>query len=142
MARSRPRTQCTAHAVHQTPHPVHYPHRAPDPAPSALPTPWAPSLGALRTLCTVWWRQARTSSSTHPSPRRTCRTGPHKLLKVVKNPPTDHLPPNCHVVLLSVTGRLVSMADLVAGLPAGRPVVFVAGAMAHGKVEATTNQRS
>ena len=31
--------------------------------------------------------------------------GPHKLLKVIKNPVTDHLPPNARITLLSVTGR-------------------------------------
>ena len=31
--------------------------------------------------------------------------GPHKLLKVIKNPVTDHLPPNARISLLSVTGR-------------------------------------
>lgn len=61
--------------------------------------------------------------------------GPHKLLNVIKNPVTDHLPPDCRIVLLSVTGRLTSMADLIKTLPDDRPIVFVAGAMAHGKVE-------
>ena len=61
--------------------------------------------------------------------------GPHKLLKVIKNPVTDHLPPNAHIYLLSVTGRLVSMPKIVPTLPSDGPVVFVAGAMAHGKVE-------
>lgn len=62
--------------------------------------------------------------------------GPHKLLKVIKNPITDHLPAGSRIHLLSVTGRLVSMPELVATLPStSGPVVFVAGAMAHGKVE-------
>ena len=61
--------------------------------------------------------------------------GPHKLLKVIKNPVTDHLPPNCRTFLLSVTGRLVSMPELVPTIPDDRPVVFICGAMAHGKVE-------
>lgn len=66
--------------------------------------------------------------------------GPTKLLKVIKNPVTDHLPPNARIILLSVTGRLVSMPQLVPTLPKGKDgkpetVVFVAGAMAHGKVE-------
>ena len=39
--------------------------------------------------------------------------GPHKLLKVVKNPVTDHLPPNSRIYLLSVQGRLTSMPELV-----------------------------
>ena len=62
--------------------------------------------------------------------------GPTKLLNVIKNPVTDHLPPNSRIVLLSVTGRLVSMPELVPTLPTkDGPVVFVCGAMAHGKVE-------
>jgi len=61
--------------------------------------------------------------------------GPHKLLKVVKNPVTDHLPPGCRIFALSVTGKLVSLPKLVPTLPTGAPTVFVVGAMAHGKVE-------
>jgi rRNA small subunit pseudouridine methyltransferase Nep1 len=65
--------------------------------------------------------------------------GPHKLLKVIKNPVTDHLPPGARIYLFSVTGRLVALPDfipkLAKSLPADEPVVFVAGAMAHGKVE-------
>ncbi len=34
--------------------------------------------------------------------------GPHKLLKVIKNPIVDHLPPNARITLLSVTGRCVT----------------------------------
>jgi rRNA small subunit pseudouridine methyltransferase Nep1 len=37
--------------------------------------------------------------------------GPHKLLNVIKNPVTAHLPPNCRIHLLSVTGRLVSIPE-------------------------------
>jgi rRNA small subunit pseudouridine methyltransferase Nep1 len=68
--------------------------------------------------------------------------GPTKLLKVVKNPVTDHLPPNSKIHLLSVTGDLTSMPEWVSkNCPKNAkgaladPVVFVAGAMAHGKVE-------
>lgn len=65
-----------------------------------------------------------------------CCTGPHKLLKVIKNPVTDHLPPNCKVVAMSFTGKLVNLPDYVPRLPQkDAPVVFVCGAMAHGKVE-------
>ena len=60
--------------------------------------------------------------------------GPHKLLKVVKNPVTDHLPPNCRLVSLSYGGRLVSLPQYVPALPQDVPIVFVAGAMAHGSV--------
>lgn len=68
--------------------------------------------------------------------------GPTKLLKVIKNPVTDHLPPNAKIHLLSVTGDLTSMPEWVpkncpkdAKGALKDPVVFVAGAMAHGKVE-------
>jgi len=36
---------------------------------------------------------------------------------------------------MSVTGRLVAPAEYVPVLPSDRPIVFVCGAMAHGKVE-------
>lgn len=61
--------------------------------------------------------------------------GPQKLLNVIKNPITDHLPAGARIHLLSVQGRLASLPQLVPTLPDGEPVVFVAGAMAHGKVE-------
>ena len=82
--------------------------------------------------------------------------GPHKLLKatsaaatpapfpcpacafpsqVIKNPVAQHLPPNSRIVLLSVTGKLVSLPEFIPTLPKGAPLVFVAGAMAHGKVD-------
>lgn len=61
--------------------------------------------------------------------------GSHKLLNVIKNPVTDYLPPNSHITLLSVTGRLVHTPEYIKTLPdTGSPAVFVAGAMAHGKV--------
>ena len=55
---------------------------------------------------------------------------------MIKNPVTDYLPPDSHITLLSVTGRLVSTSQYVASLPQDRTAVFVVGAMAHGKVEA------
>ena len=67
--------------------------------------------------------------------------GPHKLLNVIKNPVTDHLPPNSKIYLLSVTGKLTALPELVPTLAKRgkeakkEPIVFVAGAMAHGKVE-------
>lgn len=62
--------------------------------------------------------------------------GPHKLLKVIKNPVTDHLPPNARTILLSVTGRLVSVPKYIPTLPDDVPHVYVAGALAHGKADA------
>merc|ERR1712166_558538 len=62
--------------------------------------------------------------------------GPHKLLKVIKNPIVDHLPPNARITLLSVTGRLVSVPKFIPSLPDDVTHVYVAGALAHGKAEA------
>ena len=42
--------------------------------------------------------------------------GPHKLLKVIKNPIVDHLPPNARITLLSVTGRCALDPGLDPGL--------------------------
>lgn len=84
--------------------------------------------------------------------------GPHKLLKVIKNPIIDHLPPNARITLLSVTGRcetqprtpaalgsrycaplrrLVSVPKFIPTLPDDVTHVYVAGALAHGKAEAS-----
>ncbi|CAL8100144.1 unnamed protein product [Orchesella dallaii] len=59
--------------------------------------------------------------------------GPMKLLKVIRNPVTDHLPVGCVKYGTSFTSdKLVKPSDLVKD---DRPVVIVVGAMAHGKVE-------
>ena len=60
-------------------------------------------------------------------------TGSQKLLKVIKNPMTDHLPPDTRIVLLSVTGRLVDLNKYVPTMPTHVPICFVVGSMAHGK---------
>ena len=59
--------------------------------------------------------------------------GPGKLLKCVKGPITNHLPPDAQVIALSREGETKKKAkELVEGLEDGRPVVFVVGAFAHG----------
>jgi len=58
--------------------------------------------------------------------------GPEVLLKVIKNPVTQHLPPGAVKLGTSVTGELVDMKQLVPSLPKDKPVVFVVGAHAHG----------
>jgi len=61
--------------------------------------------------------------------------GPQKLLKVIKNPVIDHLPPGCRKIGTSVAAtNCVNMIDFVATLPPYEPVVFVVGAFSHGKV--------
>ncbi|XP_049838552.1 ribosomal RNA small subunit methyltransferase NEP1 [Schistocerca gregaria] len=57
---------------------------------------------------------------------------PMKLLKVIRNPVTDHLPVGCRKVGTSFSAdRIVHPRELV---PDNEPIVVVVGAMAHGKV--------
>lgn len=59
--------------------------------------------------------------------------GPQKLLKVIKNPITDHLPVGCVKLTSSFKAeKCVHPRELATG---DEPVVIVIGAMAHGKVE-------
>lgn len=55
-----------------------------------------------------------------------------KLLKVIKNPITDHLPVGCTKIAMSFQGKEV--VKPVSLIPDKEPVVFVVGAMAHGSV--------
>ncbi|CAG7827847.1 unnamed protein product [Allacma fusca] len=58
--------------------------------------------------------------------------GPMKLLKVIRNPVTDHLPVGCRKLGTSVTSeKLTKPVDIPQD---DGPVVIVVGAMAHGKV--------
>lgn len=55
-----------------------------------------------------------------------------KLMKVIKNPITDHLPVGCIKYGTSFSAaKLVKPTELPRG---DQPVVIVVGAMAHGKV--------
>ena len=78
-------------------------------------------------------------------------SGPQWLLRVVKNPVTRHLPTGCRKYGMSVTGTLVDVLgtnntgsgggannNFIAGLPQDQPVVFVAGAFAHGHLTMET----
>jgi len=59
--------------------------------------------------------------------------GPIKLMKVIKNPITDHLPPGCKKLVMSYKAPKCSPPrELV---PPSEPIVFVIGSMAHGKVD-------
>nr|CAD7464887.1 unnamed protein product [Timema tahoe] len=58
--------------------------------------------------------------------------GPMKLLKVIRNPITDHLPVGCRKVGTSFTvNRVINPRELV---PVDEPIAIVVGAMAHGQV--------
>jgi len=65
--------------------------------------------------------------------------GPNKLLKVIKNPITDHLPTGCTKIGTSFNGTLVDVKELV---PDNSPIVFVIGAMSHGSVNADYTERT
>ncbi|XP_034256023.1 ribosomal RNA small subunit methyltransferase NEP1 [Thrips palmi] len=57
-----------------------------------------------------------------------------KLLKVIKNPVTDHLPVGCRKIAFSYTAtKVVNPRELV---PPEEPIAIVIGAMAHGKIKA------
>lgn len=59
-----------------------------------------------------------------------------KLLKVIRNPVTDHLPVGCVKYGTSFSSeKLTKPQDLVKD---DRPVAIVVGAMAHGKVRRVT----
>ncbi|CAK8575261.1 unnamed protein product [Lathyrus sativus] len=59
-----------------------------------------------------------------------------KLLRTIKNPVTEHLPPNSRKAGLSFSSdKLVNMKDYLSTIPSDQDLVFVVGAMAHGKVE-------
>lgn len=58
-----------------------------------------------------------------------------KLLKVIKNPITDHLPVGCKKIGFSFTGRFVD--DCQSLVPTEEePIAFVVGAFAHGVIKA------
>lgn len=59
-------------------------------------------------------------------------TSQEKLLKVVKNPITDHLPPNCRKVTLSFDADLVRVGDWVRDVPSDQSICVFVGAMAKG----------
>lgn len=63
--------------------------------------------------------------------------GPEKLLRVVKQPVTRHLPIGARRVGLSFSAsKVVKLHDYVAAVGSKSTTVFVVGAMAHGKIEA------
>ncbi|KAF8041667.1 hypothetical protein BT93_A0308 [Corymbia citriodora subsp. variegata] len=59
-----------------------------------------------------------------------------KLLRVIKNPVTQYLPVNARRIGFSHSSeKVVEMQDYVAAIDDDTPLVFVVGAMAHGKIE-------
>ena len=56
-----------------------------------------------------------------------------KLLKVIKNPITDHLPPNCRKVTLSYDADVVRVRDYIEDIGPKQSLCVFVGAMAKGK---------
>ncbi|ETW84647.1 hypothetical protein HETIRDRAFT_314501 [Heterobasidion irregulare TC 32-1] len=59
--------------------------------------------------------------------------GPEKLLKVIKNPVTDHLPPNTYKLTLSGDAPTVRLSRYLPTLPQTHSVAVFVGAMARGR---------
>jgi rRNA small subunit pseudouridine methyltransferase Nep1 len=55
-----------------------------------------------------------------------------KLLKVISNPISDHLPPNCRKITLSFDAPLVRVGDYVKTLKEKESICVFVGAMAKG----------
>lgn len=63
---------------------------------------------------------------------RSTSSSSSKLLKVIKNPITDHLPPNCRKITLSHDAPTVKVTDYVRNLTEDQSLCVFIGAMAHG----------
>lgn len=59
--------------------------------------------------------------------------GSEKLLKVVKNPITDHLPSNSYKITFSFDATPVKISSYLQKIPQDQNVVIFIGAMAHGE---------
>ena len=58
--------------------------------------------------------------------------GPMKLLKIIKNPITDHLPVGCKKMAMSFSAKkIIHPREIV---PKEEPIAVIVGAMAHGQV--------
>lgn len=58
--------------------------------------------------------------------------GSEKLLKVIKNPITDHLPTLSHKITLSFDATPVRLSKYLPTIPDTHSIVVFVGAMAHG----------
>jgi len=60
-------------------------------------------------------------------------TSQEKLLKVIQNPITQHLPPNCRKVTLSFDAEVIKPRDYMMKLGPKESICVFVGAMAKGK---------
>ncbi|KAA1476721.1 Nep1-domain-containing protein [Dentipellis sp. KUC8613] len=59
--------------------------------------------------------------------------GPEKLLKVIKNPVTDHLPANTHKITLSGDAPTIRLSKYLPTIPETHHIAVFVGAMARGR---------
>ena len=59
--------------------------------------------------------------------------GSDKLLKVIKNPITDHLPSNSYKITFSFDSTPVKLSSYLDKIPKEQNIVVFIGAMAHGE---------
>lgn len=59
--------------------------------------------------------------------------GSEKLLRVIKNPVTDHFPANTHKVTLSYNAPVQRLSSYLSTVPQDRSIAVFVGAMAHGE---------
>ncbi|KAG4300743.1 hypothetical protein PCANB_002817 [Pneumocystis canis] len=59
--------------------------------------------------------------------------GNEKLLKIIKNPITDHLPPNCKKITFSFDAPTVKISEYLKTIDSDQSLCVVIGAMAHGE---------
>lgn len=59
--------------------------------------------------------------------------GSEKLLKVIKNPVTDHLPVDCHKLTFSGDSQTTKLSDYLPKVPQDKSICVFVGAMAHGE---------
>jgi len=59
--------------------------------------------------------------------------GSEKLLKVIRNPVTEHFPPNTHKITLSFDAQVQRLSSYLPSVPKDHTLAVFVGAMAHGK---------
>ncbi|MES1918830.1 18S rRNA pseudouridine methyltransferase [Bonamia ostreae] len=65
-----------------------------------------------------------------------------KLIQIIKNPITNHLPTNCLKIGTAMSGKLVKLSEFLPSLPRNSPVLWTIGAMAHGEARADFEEKS
>lgn len=82
-------------------------------------------------MCSLITSHASVSITVVPALTIIAITSAFHLFQVIKNPVTDHLPTGCRRISTSYHADLCTDLSQFA---TDRPIVFVVGAMAHGKV--------